>query len=140
MNENVREVYCFLANNYEDGDEIFFFGFSRCAYIVRAVSGLIGNLGLLGKGGIESFPEIYEQFQLRRTTPESHASWDKYVEDEHLALLREPHVKIKVLGYWDTVGNLGLPEYWLVKQLRMNEKYQFHDTQLSAGECCYTIF
>ena len=29
LSENIREGYAFLANNYRNGDEIFFFGFSR---------------------------------------------------------------------------------------------------------------
>jgi uncharacterized protein (DUF2235 family) len=62
----VREVYCFLSNNYDVGDEIFLFGFSRGVYIARAIAGLISKLGLLGKKSMEKFSVIYERYQLRR--------------------------------------------------------------------------
>jgi uncharacterized protein (DUF2235 family) len=29
LSENIRSGYSFIANNYNDGDEIFLFGFSR---------------------------------------------------------------------------------------------------------------
>lgn len=45
--ENVLDGYRFVANNYEPGDEIFIFGFSRGAYTARSLAGLIGLAGLL---------------------------------------------------------------------------------------------
>lgn len=36
-----------LALNWEPGDEIFIFGFSRGAYTTRSLTGLIHRLGLL---------------------------------------------------------------------------------------------
>ncbi len=36
----------FLALNYEEGDEIYLFGFSRGAYTARAVAGVIGAAGI----------------------------------------------------------------------------------------------
>src|SRR5260370_30534820 len=47
VRENVIAAYRFLARTYQPGDQIYFFGFSRGAYTVRAVSGLIHFLGLL---------------------------------------------------------------------------------------------
>src|SRR5690349_21439877 len=37
---DIRDAYVFLMNNYEEGDKIFLFGFSRGAYTVRAVAAL----------------------------------------------------------------------------------------------------
>jgi uncharacterized protein (DUF2235 family) len=134
LNENVREVYCFLSNNYEEGDQIFLFGFSRGAYIARAVAGLIGTLGLLGKKSMEQFPEIYKHYKLRTAT--NTEAWNQYFRDAELAKLQIPGVTIKVLGCWDTVGSLGLPEYSIVKQFGWNDGHKFHDTNLSSCEFC----
>ena len=41
LDEDIREAYTFLALNYEPGDEVFLFGFSRGAYTVRSLAGLI---------------------------------------------------------------------------------------------------
>lgn len=47
LDENVLRAYTFLINHYEDGDDIFLFGFSRGAYTVRVLAGLIHKVGLL---------------------------------------------------------------------------------------------
>lgn len=43
---NVRDLYAFLCANYEPGDRIFLFGFSRGAFTVRVLAGLIGKKGI----------------------------------------------------------------------------------------------
>ncbi|MCK4586077.1 MAG: DUF2235 domain-containing protein [Gammaproteobacteria bacterium] len=49
--DNVCDLYRFLARNYESGDRIYFFGFSRGASTVRACNGFISICGLAkGKG------------------------------------------------------------------------------------------
>ena len=39
--KNVKDLYTELAHVYEPGDHIYLFGFSRGAYTVRALSGMI---------------------------------------------------------------------------------------------------
>ncbi len=43
-----------LVDNYEDGDEIYCFGFSRGAFTVRTLLGLIKHFGILKKNGYGS--------------------------------------------------------------------------------------
>lgn len=45
--ENVTQAYSALIKEYKDGDKIFLFGFSRGAYTVRVLAGLLYNYGLL---------------------------------------------------------------------------------------------
>src|SRR6202165_1575795 len=47
LDDNVLSAYEFLINQYEDGDDIYLFGFSRGAYTVRVLAGLIHKVGLL---------------------------------------------------------------------------------------------
>jgi hypothetical protein len=47
INENIIDAYQWLIENYDPGDEIFIFGFSRGAYTARSLSGLISKCGLL---------------------------------------------------------------------------------------------
>lgn len=47
LDDNVLKAYEFLISHYEEGDEIYLFGFSRGAYTVRVLAGLIHKLGLL---------------------------------------------------------------------------------------------
>lgn len=132
--ENSREAYCFIANNYTPGDEIFLFGFSRGAFTARSVAGLIGALGVLTKEGLHHFKPIYELYE-KATTPKG---WEDSLKA--YILKNEPSatgwkiapedVEIKVVGCWETVGALGVPESKLAEFLRLNDKWKFLDTQL----------
>src|SRR5882724_7569887 len=46
---DIRDAYVFLMKNYEPGDRLFLFGFSRGAYTVRAVCSLLRLYGLIRK-------------------------------------------------------------------------------------------
>jgi uncharacterized protein (DUF2235 family) len=50
LDENIRSAYEWLVENYNAGDEIFIFGFSRGAYTARALAGLIAIDGILKAG------------------------------------------------------------------------------------------
>ena len=47
LDDNVLDAYEFVVRNYEDGDHIYLFGFSRGAYTVRVLAGLIHKVGLI---------------------------------------------------------------------------------------------
>ncbi|KAF4991179.1 hypothetical protein FGRMN_7984 [Fusarium graminum] len=61
--ERMCETYSFLCANYMDGDEIYLIGFSRGAFTVRSVAGMIGALGLLTREGVEYFYPIFKDMQ-----------------------------------------------------------------------------
>lgn len=50
LTQNIEDAYRFLVRNYEPGDELYLFGFSRGAYTVRSLGGLIRNSGILRRG------------------------------------------------------------------------------------------
>lgn len=47
LDENVLDAYRFLMNEYDEGDQVFLFGFSRGAYTVRVLAGFLQMVGLL---------------------------------------------------------------------------------------------
>ena len=47
LTRNVIELYAFAAQHYQPGDRIYLFGFSRGAYTVRVLAGMILTCGLL---------------------------------------------------------------------------------------------
>lgn len=62
ITKNITDAYEYLMNRYEDGDQIFLFGFSRGAFTVRALAGMLRKCGLLHKGSnnlIEYAANIY---------------------------------------------------------------------------------
>ena len=103
LDVNVREAYRFLANNYEDGDEIYLFGFSRGAYAVRSLAGMIGYAGVLSRGKLT---EVFEAYDLYRQ--------EKSADGDAAQAFRQRHKskvpRITLLGCWDTVGALGIPD------------------------------
>jgi uncharacterized protein (DUF2235 family) len=127
LDENIQDAYRFLCLNYVEGDEIYFFGFSRGAYTVRSLAGLIYNAGLLARKHIRQTPAAYELYCSRGSKPsdpeavEFRSDWEG------------KRVPITLLACWDTVGSLGIPDLssFLTLSDRINQKYRFHDTQLN---------
>ncbi len=60
--KNVMEAYTFLMEQYEDGDKVFIFGFSRGAYTARVLAAFIKEYGLLEKGANNLFPYAIKLF------------------------------------------------------------------------------
>ena len=47
LDQQIRDTYGALATRYRPGDAVFLFGYSRGAFAVRSLSGLIDKVGLL---------------------------------------------------------------------------------------------
>lgn len=138
IDQNIEDAYRFLCLNYVPGDEIYLFGFSRGAYTVRSLAGMIYNSGLLSRLNICKAPVAYEKY--RSYLKPDHPEMVKFRQDfgvEDPQYKDDPEFKkrvpITLLGCWDTVGALGVPDLSasLTLDQRLNEKYKFHDTCLS---------
>ncbi|MCZ6673524.1 MAG: DUF2235 domain-containing protein [Verrucomicrobia bacterium] len=128
LDENILEAYTFLAMNYEPGDEIFLFGFSRGAYTARSLAGFIHCSGLVERPHMRSIPEAYELYRNRKARPGS----------QKAVRFREANgdrVPIHSLGCWDTVGALGIP--FQIPGLDIDEvfnrRFAFHDTRINPS-------
>ncbi len=109
ISRNIQEAYRFIANNFEPDTRIYCFGFSRGAYTVRALGGLVRFAGLLTKTDLGKLPWVYEVY---RTHPDKREHHRHYREvEEILSRAREEDRKpsIHFMGVWDTVGALGVP-------------------------------
>lgn len=146
----IREAYGFLANNYEDGDEIFLLGFSRGAFTARSVGGLIASIGLLTKEGMESFYPIFMDWE-HQNDPNykpgyETAAWKKddrpkmgpeYYQDLVSRGLSRPKIPVvKAIAVFDTVGSLGVPDIkpfgWKIHHSSKAE-YSFVNTQVAPN-------
>jgi Uncharacterized alpha/beta hydrolase domain (DUF2235)/KAP family P-loop domain len=99
----VREGYTRIARAYQEGDQLFLFGFSRGAYTARSVAGMIAICGLPADYFDES--KVSNAFQAYR---------DKAARPKLLSeMSKQPlfHPKVSMLGVWDTVGSLGIPAH-----------------------------
>jgi uncharacterized protein (DUF2235 family) len=105
LEDDVCQIYEFISNNYDHGDELFFFGFSRGAYTVRSVAGLVSDVGILSADQMSSFPELWEAYR-SNTDGKAFTDTDWYKDPKNRDKLRKEDVTIKVVGVWDTVGAL----------------------------------
>ena len=119
LSHNVRDAYTFICNNYNDGDEIFLFGFSRGAYTARSTAGLIGYAGLIGKRDLDRFFELWDGY--RTVDKPNHVNPLPQFAGRH------ENVVVKCVGVWDTVGSLGVPGNL---DAVFSDYYAFHNTDL----------
>ena len=136
LDDNVLAAYEFLVRNYEDGDDIFLFGFSRGAYTVRALAGLIHKVGLVSpqQSNLAGFGlTAYKQFSTDPDAPglglDPAALTDAGDEDDghgpttkddqagqFARILSTRWPVIKFVGVWDTVASVIVPRpdrfYW----------------------------
>jgi uncharacterized protein (DUF2235 family) len=136
LSTNVLAGYGWLSENYDDGDEIYLFGFSRGAYTARSVAGVIVRCGLLQSGATMSVGEVYERYRAGKDLPPIYGLL--YARDfnkraltasEQRLLDNCRRVPIHMIGVWDTVGALGVP--WTNAPLLGRKNFYFHNTNLS---------
>jgi len=113
LDEHIQSAYAWLGANYAEGDEIYLFGFSRGAFTVRSLAGMIGIAGLLKLAPAGSAqPPDWEAVK---------AAYLAYLADDAkltAAFKQKYHgrlfnngqaVEIRLVGVWDTVGAVGIP-------------------------------
>ncbi len=124
INKNIQDAYRFIVQNYDPGDELYFFGFSRGAYTVRSLAGFIRNCGILRRTHASLIHAAFELYRGRGDPPSSAtaARFRKKCSVPHA-------VRIKFIGVWDTVGALGVPVSMLGF---LNEQHLFHDVAISS--------
>lgn len=124
---NVRQAYRFLASNYEQDDEIYLFGFSRGAYTVRSLAGMIGFAGMLGRHQLTSVHDAYELYRDEKDPAGAGAT-------EFRACHRTSVPRVTLLGCWDTVGAMGIPDKLpgIGLDELFNKRYRWVNTKLGA--------
>lgn len=126
IHKNITDGYRYIVQNYEPGDNIYLLGFSRGAYTVRALCGLINNCGILKRADaklISSAWKIYKSSS-RKYHPDGQVSVD--FRDAH----SHPDRTVQFVGVWDTVGALGLPFSFLGL---MDPSDEFYDTKMGPN-------
>lgn len=128
VSRKIREGFTWLVENYEEGNEIYIFGFSRGAFTARSLVQMIATCGLprketLGEWTVASIFSRYETITMQnaeevrpiwrlrhmeRHPEEKPVGWTPTSED--LLLLNNSKVqvvKVRMAGLWDTVGSMG---------------------------------
>lgn len=127
LDEHVLGAYRFLIDRYQEGDQIFLFGFSRGAHTVRILAGMIHKVGLLrpeqinladaalgvykqssestgpGDTGLQAHGDRGDDDQ----QPATFQIDDRASEFARIVSTRWP--TIRFLGVWDTVASVIVP-------------------------------
>ena len=132
LSRNIRQLYEFIVKNYAPGDDIYLFGFSRGAFTVRSLAGLITKCGILDRQKMANGkPKYGSSSDVKKGVKEAYKAYrrDHWRKSNILVrFLRRfgigrniqaaatfrrenslPDSKIKCIGVWDTVDAIGVP-------------------------------
>lgn len=140
LDANIKSAYKWLAATYRPEDRIFLFGYSRGAYTVRSLGGMLSACGLLdltepGIGDKKIWKRVDTAFACYRDpdhdlTPLS--TWPFH--NAETAADAPGATPIHFIGIWDTVGALGVPDDLALLNLIDDPKdHQFHNTDLGEN-------
>jgi uncharacterized protein (DUF2235 family) len=120
LETDIRDAYVFLMNQFQPGDRVFMFGFSRGAYTVRAISALLHMYGLIRPGNEPLVPYAIRMMMAitklreRKAPEEEIGRYFKLAEEfkKHFCIdTCNPHF----VGVWDTVSSVG----WIENPVRL---------------------
>ncbi|WIM86542.1 DUF2235 domain-containing protein [Candidatus Mycobacterium wuenschmannii] len=123
----IRDTYRFLVENYEPGDQLYFFGFSRGAFTARSTVGFIRNCGILRRENAGLIDRAFALYRSRSST-----NHPKSVESTLFRSAYSYEPRIRFIGVWDTVGAMGIPITGSALIAVLNRRTRFHDTSLSS--------
>ena len=152
LSRNIRNAYAFLAMNYQPGDRICLFGFSRGAYTVRSLAGVINRCGLVtrkqvvdaGRRRTKVLRRVVKAYRSAKPidTPEpgteaAAAAIRKTLQIHDLCFHQAP-IPIHFIGVWDTVDAVGVPfdeiklidTFWRRFPFTKRRLWGFHDRKL----------
>ncbi|MFN3578207.1 MAG: DUF2235 domain-containing protein [Tabrizicola sp.] len=120
----IRRAYGWLASGYRPGDRIFLFGYSRGAFAVRSLAGVIDRVGLLRREHAteRAVRLAWRHYERGADSPAAQAFARRFCHAE---------APIEMVGVWDTVKALGLrlPFFWMFA----TDRHAFHNHQLGPS-------
>jgi uncharacterized protein (DUF2235 family) len=118
LTSKVQEAYTYLMDFWQPGDRVFLFGFSRGAYTVRVLAGMLHALGLLPPGSHNLVPYVMRLFKAirkggRDEPDRENSNYWKLCNQFRWSFARETpgsdqrRFHVHFLGVWDTVSSVG---------------------------------
>ncbi len=126
LHKNILDDYRYIVQNYSPGDELYLFGFSRGAYTVRCLCGLINNCGIIKRPDASLIQKAFNHYKRNGAAyaPEGRASIEFRNQHSH------DSKEIKFVGVWDTVGAMGIPISFLGF---FDDKDEFYDAKIGKN-------
>src|SRR5437667_3471403 len=163
LTRNVKQLYGELARVYAPGDKIFLFGFSRGAFTVRTLAGLIHACGILDLSRCRTNAALsdgvnaaYREYRRQYNSLLTAIFYEtRELTSERIKELRarfSVHIPefedeatygklIAFMGVWDTVAAVGLPIHAADFVNRVIYAFKFPDRtlNLSVAHACHAL-
>lgn len=110
LQKNVDDAYSFLMETYDAGDRLFLFGFSRGAFTVRSLAGMLYKVGLLPADNDNLVEYASKLYNTEGNIEIAHGFRATFSRD----------CPVHFVGVWDTVSSLA-----------MNAKKKWHNSRLN---------
>jgi uncharacterized protein (DUF2235 family) len=126
LHKNIMDAYRYIVQNYSPGDQIYLFGFSRGAYTVRCLCGLINNCGIVTRPDAKLIQQAFDHYKMKTKpfAPDGERSLQFRQQHSH------PSRDVAFVGVWDTLGAMGIPLSFLGL---FEDKDEFYDTKLGRN-------
>lgn len=119
----IADLYVNICSNYQRGDKIYIFGFSRGAVVARALTGLL-SYGILEAHRINMFAHVWAAYTGQSgevlLPGQTRSSADRTIQKplDYTSHCSERHPRIEFVGVFDTVaGGNGISE--VAQRLRL---------------------
>ncbi|MBL8548509.1 MAG: DUF2235 domain-containing protein [Hyphomonadaceae bacterium] len=139
LEDGILNSYLRIAYNYEAGDEIYIFGYSRGAFSARSLAAMIGKCGIVSRRYAEKAQEVFDFYRNKNIAADDpelvrfRYDFGKRVYDAQGKRIHADHrPTITYLGVFDTVGSRGLPSALGPLSDWVNRRFSFHDLKLSS--------
>jgi hypothetical protein len=152
LSRNVKQLYKELVRIYDPGDRIFLFGFSRGAFTVRTLAGLINKCGILDVDNLSTADEleklvrkayrVYRQCYRTAVAELFLGKPDQSVTQQFKEkYCHRCKVSIAFMGCWDTVDAVGLPFHLSDFINLVFYRFKFPDYHLSTSveRACHAL-
>lgn len=137
ISRHLCSAYHWLGNNYQEGDQIYLFGFSRGAFTARSLGGFIGKglLDLRKVNSKDSWSRVKIAYDLGYRI--EGAEINDWAKNDWSFFNNKTPTPVHFIGVWDTVGALGVPDdLEIINFFDNKDKWQFHNTALGANVNC----
>ncbi|MCZ4352258.1 DUF2235 domain-containing protein [Roseovarius aestuarii] len=132
INHQIQRAYGHLCSRYHPGDRVVLLGYSRGAYAIRSLAGLIDRVGLLRA-------EHATQRNVDLAWRHYHRSPNSSAARAYHAAFCHPDVPIAFVGVWDTVKALGLRLPWVWKLGAPAHAFHSHQLGASVQRGCHAL-
>lgn len=119
LNRQIERAYGILASRWRPGDGIVLVGYSRGAYAVRSLAGVIYCVGLLRdrEATVRNIRQAYRHYRAGGQGETARVFREKFCHED---------VRIEAICVWDTVKALGLRLPLLWRRSELNHNFHNH--------------